>query len=104
MTSYGPVTGSTDTMPFTPLISRVTLLARPTSVWIRMNALTTSTSSSGSRGIVRQAPDAARTDSERRSEHGVDVRRGAGQRGRGQRDPRDGPSGQREQRGADVQG
>src|SRR5262245_61016475 len=31
-------------MPFTPLISRVTLLARPTSVWIRMNALTTSTS------------------------------------------------------------
>src|SRR5262245_56060080 len=45
MTSYGPVTGSTDTMPFTPLISRVTLLARPTSVWIRMNALTTSTSS-----------------------------------------------------------
>src|SRR5262245_13352050 len=31
-------------MPFTPLISRVTLLARPTSVWIRMNALTTSAS------------------------------------------------------------
>src|SRR5262245_5345505 len=54
-------------MPFTPLISRVTLLARPTSVWIRMNALTTSTSSirvSGHR-TSRPRPGANRRPPER---------------------------------------
>src|SRR6266540_6012071 len=90
-------------MPFTPLISRVTLLARPTSVWIRMNALTTSTSSSGSRGIVCQAPTRREPTELGPSEDGFDVPRGAGQGGRAQRDPRNRPSTEREEAGADVQ-
>src|ERR687897_3061830 len=41
ITSYGPVTPSACMMPLMPEISRVTWFALPTSVWIRMYALTT---------------------------------------------------------------
>src|SRR5919201_6093830 len=54
-------------MPFTPLISRVTLLALPTSVWIRMNALTTSAS-------LDQGLGASYVKAPTRREPGVHVR------------------------------
>src|SRR6266508_333934 len=50
ITSYGPVTPSTAEMPLICPISLVTLLALPTSVWIRMYALTTGTPSCGTSG------------------------------------------------------
>src|SRR4029453_7515239 len=90
-------------MPLTPPISRVTLLARPTSVWIRMNALTTSTSSSGSRGIVRQPRTRREPTPHGLAEDGFAGPGGMGQGGRGQRDPRDGTSAERQEGGADVQ-